>query len=55
MKIYESVGFTRVGNERDALWAAGRWWNKLSYDMLEEEWRADRERIWRVVVRRESG
>ena len=51
-KSYQKVGFQSAGVSREAVWAMGRWWDELHFDILEDEWKKDRERVWSEVVRR---
>lgn len=45
-RLYERIGFSLEGREREALWHEGRWWDGLEMGMLEGEW-------WGVQQRRE--
>ncbi|KAJ4355055.1 hypothetical protein N0V95_003273 [Ascochyta clinopodiicola] len=38
VKLYEKVGFQVEGKEREALWHEGRWWDGISFGMLDREW-----------------
>ena len=32
------MGFVLVGTKRKALWFRGKWWDDISFGMVEEEW-----------------
>jgi RimJ/RimL family protein N-acetyltransferase len=38
LRLYERLGFTCEGRERESLWHEGRWWDCVEYGMLEDEW-----------------
>jgi ribosomal protein S18 acetylase RimI-like enzyme len=38
LRLYERLGFTWEGRERERLWHEGRWWDCVEYGMLEGEW-----------------
>jgi len=42
-RILETCGFTLEGREREALYAAGRRWDRLTYGLLRPEFTADRD------------
>jgi RimJ/RimL family protein N-acetyltransferase len=44
IRAYERVGFERAGVEREATWCAGRWWDLLTYGILDREWQQIKER-----------
>ncbi|MGH2517065.1 MAG: GNAT family N-acetyltransferase, partial [Ktedonobacterales bacterium] len=37
-RLYERLGFTVEGRERDAIWAGGRWVSFLHMGLLADEW-----------------
>jgi RimJ/RimL family protein N-acetyltransferase len=39
VKLYKKLGFTLEGRRREFLWFNGRWYDKLNFSMLEDEWR----------------
>lgn len=47
VRLYEKIGFTAEGREREAFWHEGRWWDGVEMGMLDREWwgmRRERER-----------
>jgi RimJ/RimL family protein N-acetyltransferase len=38
-KLYKKLGFTLEGRKREFLWFDGRWYDKLEFSILEDEWR----------------
>jgi RimJ/RimL family protein N-acetyltransferase len=44
VRLYERLGFTPEGRERESCWHEGRFWDLVEFGMLEGEWRAMRER-----------
>jgi ribosomal-protein-alanine N-acetyltransferase len=39
-RVLEKVGMRLEGRQRDKEWYKGRWWDRLLYAILEDEWRA---------------
>ena len=44
IRAYRRVGFSVEGRSREAIWRGGRFWDEIQMSMLEDEWRANRER-----------
>ena len=38
--LYQKLGFVHEGTSRKALWFDGRWWDRINFGMLQEEWNA---------------
>jgi RimJ/RimL family protein N-acetyltransferase len=38
MRLYERLGFTLEGRDRESRWHEGRWWDEVEYGMLDREW-----------------
>lgn len=43
-RLYPRLGFTPEGATREAVWHAGRFWDKFQWGMLDREWRELREK-----------
>jgi RimJ/RimL family protein N-acetyltransferase len=39
IRLYQRLGFTLEGKQREDLWHEGRWWDGFEFGMLEQEWR----------------
>ena len=39
LKLYERLGFVLEGRKRDFLWFDGKYWDLVTFGMLEDEWR----------------
>ena len=39
-RVLEKLGMQREGRQREHEWFKGRWWDRLLYGILEDEWRA---------------
>lgn len=39
-RVIEKLGFRLVGERRDDVFRAERWWNMLTYELLRADWRA---------------
>jgi RimJ/RimL family protein N-acetyltransferase len=50
VKLYEKLGFTHEGRERESLWWDGKWWDGITMGMLEGEWREREEKKQKIVV-----
>jgi RimJ/RimL family protein N-acetyltransferase len=44
IRAYRKVGFSVEGRSREAIWRGGRFWDEIQMSILEDEWRAVRER-----------
>ena len=44
IRAYRKVGFSMEGRSREAIWRGGRFWDEMQMSILEDEWRAVRER-----------
>jgi len=44
IRAYQKVGFSVEGRSREAIWRGGRFWDEIQMSILEDEWRATRER-----------
>jgi RimJ/RimL family protein N-acetyltransferase len=44
IRAYRKVGFSVEGRSREAIWRGGRFWDEVQMSVLEDEWRAVRER-----------
>ncbi len=44
IRAYRKVGFSVEGRSREAIWRGGRFWDEIQMSILEDEWRAIRER-----------
>ena len=44
IRAYRRVGFSVEGRSRQAIWRGGRFWDEIQMSILEDEWRANRER-----------
>jgi RimJ/RimL family protein N-acetyltransferase len=45
LRAYRKVGFSVEGRSREAIWRGGRFWDEIQMSILEDEWRAGRERV----------
>ena len=45
LRAYRKVGFSVEGRSREAIWRGGRFWDEIQMSILEDEWRANRERV----------
>jgi RimJ/RimL family protein N-acetyltransferase len=45
IRAYRRVGFSVEGRSREAIWREGRFWDEIQMSILEDEWRARRERV----------
>jgi len=44
IRAYRKVGFSVEGRSREAIWRGDRFWDEIQMSILEDEWRAGRER-----------
>jgi RimJ/RimL family protein N-acetyltransferase len=44
IRAYRKVGFSVEGRSREAIWRGDRFWDEIQMSILEDEWRARRER-----------
>jgi RimJ/RimL family protein N-acetyltransferase len=44
LRAYRKVGFCVEGRSREAIWRGGRFWDEIMMSILEDDWRAGRER-----------
>jgi RimJ/RimL family protein N-acetyltransferase len=44
IRAYRKVGFSVEGRSRQAIWRGDRFWDEIQMSILEDEWRASRER-----------
>jgi len=45
LRAYRKVGFSVEGRSREAIWRGDRFWDEIQMSILEDEWRANRERV----------
>ena len=43
IRAYERVGFERAGVEPEAVWCAGKWWDVVTYGILDRQWQEHRQ------------